>query len=77
MDRYESKVTSNSNEVSTLGWCPCQGSCSLTCTGSCKYECAAGCKGTCLKFKFLVRRSKVCHSMRANWHLMVPECRQQ
>lgn len=48
MDRYESKVTSNSNEVSTLGWCPCQGSCSLTCTGSCKYECAAGCKGTCL-----------------------------
>lgn len=39
---------SNSNEVSTLGWCPCQGSCSLTCTGSCKYECAAGCKGTCL-----------------------------
>lgn len=48
MDRYESKVTSNSNEVSTWGWCPCQGSCSLTCTGSCKYECAAGCKGTCL-----------------------------
>ena len=48
MDRYKSKVTSSSNEVSTLGWCPCQGSCSLTCTGSCKYACAAGCKGTCL-----------------------------
>lgn len=29
------------------------------------------------KLKFLVRRSKVCHSTRANWHLIVPECRQQ
>ena len=48
MNRYQSKLSANSNDVCLLGWCPCKGSCSLTCSKACKYNCGGGCKGTCL-----------------------------